>query len=630
MNKLLEMIRGLQRSDGGFDGWCGPAAKAFTPHRRQPTIFSTILILDCLQSVPDAGDICHQAAAYLKGQVGDHGAWNYWQQGTLQRQTEPYPDDLDDTALAFAAVSRQDKRWADGRRAGEFARLLVSAEQAPGGPYNTWLINTTQSPQWQDVDIAVNANIAYALAQQDVRLEALDAYLEQAILAGDPRSKYYEGDMAAWYFLSRAATQPTVPVLRERLTAVATSLPYGCLQVALYVSAALTAGVDRALLLPAVERLHKAVAQNRLPAEPFYVDPVYEGTQYFGGSSAITVAFVLQALSAYDRQQSAEIVCTRSQNLGLMPMVRKDAKLLGGTELKRDYVAAARSIVAAPHGPLVTAAASSVAISNRWQLVPADVRKLNLASLNGWIAYTAYDDILDGSDDLTKICQGNFAARLSQMNFLDIFDSYAQGRQLVHATFTAMDCANDWELRQTRRQVSNDSLRISRLPDYDNYRQLAARSSGHSLAALGVLCLHFGALDHPAITILKQFFVGYLIARQLNDDAHDWESDLTAGQLSAAVTLLLEDYGPLPHRIHVVNDLPALQQCFWRHTIDRLVALIREQLLLAREDLDALAKYMDITVFEAWLAELEQSTAQAITKRDEALDFMVGFGITDV
>ena len=90
----------------------------------------------------------------------------------------------------------------DGKALADIVKLLISAETAPGGPYQTWL-TPRKSNKWHDIDPAVNANVAYFLSLQDIALPALIQYVEDCIKHERYSSRYYFSPIPIAYFISR-------------------------------------------------------------------------------------------------------------------------------------------------------------------------------------------------------------------------------------------------------------------------------------------------------------------------------------------------------------------------------------------------------------------------------------------
>ena len=622
--RALNFLARQQQADGSFKAWASPTLKPFTPSKSQATIFPTILILDALRSVAGAEAIVAKAAGYIAAQVSSQTSWNYWEQASAARDSEPYPDDFDDTACALAAL-----RTTDPEQIGAFARLLVVSEVSAGGPYNTWLIDHHTYPQWHDVDVAVNANIGYILSQQGVQPSGLMRYLQDAIDNAFLQSKYYVGVAPTLYFLARWYEGPAKAQLQAQvIEACKHSNPASPLTNALLLSAASYLGISKSTISP--DTLLKEVKNDHWLAEALYVDPNYNGKQHFGGSAELTTALVLQALALHDTPR-AHVPLNQNNGVPIKgaARIRREALAYSSKDLRRRYTAVAHRVSQADVGQQIIMPATIIAEAGKWKLPRATLQNLNSASLNGWVAYTIYDDLMDGSGQLELLSIANVAHRRSYSQYCRALpDIYVFGKHVASA-FDTMDTANAWELKHARARVDRAVLRVKQLPDYNDLQQLADRSWGHSLAASGVVLSVFGDIRNACFIALQNFFTQFLIARQLHDDAHDWEEDLRLGQLSSVVTMLLLQYG-VTKKLNLDVALPDLRQHFWKQTISDVAELIYERLRRARQALAQCAAYMSIQELESWLRKLEDSTILAIKKRDETVAFMHGFGGSNV
>ena len=81
--------------------------------------------------------------------------------------------------------------------------VLTQLEIKEGGPYKTWLVKPTNITHWQDVDLAINSNIAYFLSLQKVKLPNITKLIEKAIINDKIISCYYPNQAPLLYFISR-------------------------------------------------------------------------------------------------------------------------------------------------------------------------------------------------------------------------------------------------------------------------------------------------------------------------------------------------------------------------------------------------------------------------------------------
>lgn len=164
---------------------------------------------------------------------------------------------------------------------------------------------------------------------------------------------------------------------------------------------------------------------------------------------------------------------------------------------------------------------------------------LAAANLYCWMSYTIYDHVIDGEPALEYLPLANEAMRLSLELYRSLCPKSHSVFSTIRTTFTDMDLANAWEMKYCRLTREGKSLIVTSLPTYYDYTILAKRSFGH---VLGPLIL--AARAHISVSELSHIHNGlghYLIARQLNDDMHDWQDDMRSGHCSPVVTHLLQE-----------------------------------------------------------------------------------------
>jgi hypothetical protein len=155
--------------------------------------------------------------------------------------------------------------------------------------------------------------------------------------------------------------------------------------------------------------------------------------------------------------------------------------------------------------------------------------ELGSAQIFGWAAYTAYDSILDHQMlnailPAANICNYFFSEYYNQTglkNFKRCFSRIVQG----------IEAANSWEQANARNPL--------KLPNYDENQILADRGMGHALGALAVIVNGGYSESTPEFEAVENFFRNYIIAKQLHDDACDWQEDLTANRISPIVAMVL-------------------------------------------------------------------------------------------
>lgn len=558
-----------------FTSQSSPNPQNWQPRYQYKTTFIPALILGCLTDIDETKELQSSLSQFLLKQKSATWSFNYWSRQSPEYNRIPYPEDLDDTACSLIALHSYNPVLVSPRALAGFVKTLVATEATVGGPYKTWL---SSRAGWQDIDCVVNANIAYAVALVSNRLPNLDRYINQAIISGECRSPYYSSDFAGWYFLARVCTQESQPHLASTIQAGCQKLPPSGLHTAL--------ALQSLCQLSAYPNLAEDLAQHLLqqqqadgswPAAAFCLDPKRNGKQYHAGSSPLTTALALQALTSfkgYSDQLSRAIgrraatAKTDSVHNLIVSQARASFSSLQ-PDLRQACQQALSSLLAADSKHQITLLPTwfSDSLASKPPTLPF-LAKLGLANLYGWMAYTIYDDFIDEEGQPKLVSVANVCLRQSLMTFQRALPSNADFQTTVLRTFDTIDGANSWEVAHCRS--------TKQLPNYGSLRKLAERSWGHSLTPLAILLATGHKADEPDVQAILTAFRHYLIARQLDDDAHDWKADLARGHMSYTVTDLLRCSG-----LHA-NDTTGLQRYFWQTYLSKHCHNVSQQIELGR------------------------------------------------
>ena len=197
---------------------------------------------------------------------------------------------------------------------------------------------------------------------------------------------------------------------------------------------------------------------------------------------------------------------------------------------------------------------------------------LGRANFYTWMAYTIYDDFIDQEGDPLKLPVANMAHR----NAVQLYNDYTQKateREITQHYFTEMDAANEWELTNARFAVTKQEVIITAIPDYKDGDILARRALGHILGPM----LISRSTSKLTNSQRDQIYIGlkhYLVARQINDDLHDWVDDLRRGHISFVVAHLLRvnDIPKGPHSNDEVAE--RLKESFWKTELITLATIV--------------------------------------------------------
>lgn len=606
-----------------------------TPSANSPNPFLLALILSCLME----GDLHgHEAQAkrladILRKEIAP-GSVNYWPRDSEEHRRTRYPDDLDVTSCVLAALHAHDPANVGTDVWAKVVNILTLQEEKEGGPYRTWLISLEDTESsWHEVDPVVNANVAFMLSTCGIRLEPLDAYLHETATLDIP-SSYYPTPFARGYFLARAAEgTPIAATLRETLEARKEHLETP-LDDALYVNALLRLGAPAESLVEEKARLEAAVLNgSAMQSYPLWIERI-TGTQVFSsGAPELTAALCLEALERLarvsEKQHSAppSVLAEQGQTYTSLVLSLAHARLKqAGPHLFKASLPAFQRVTHRSLSPFTTTFACDIAASFRvpHPLAAADILQLDLATLYGWNAYTIYDDVLDGEPDPERLSVANLCLR----ELTTIFETLLPDPSFsayIRRTMDLVDETNAWEVSCARHAIGNPPT----LPAYGAHEALAHRSWGAILAPQALLFAAGFGETSKEVTAMETFFLHFFIARQLNDDLHDWEEDLNTGQLTSVNARLLRE---APEEIQIYPTRPSslehLRRDFWRRVVPEVYREISQHIKKAEAALEELSPILDPALFLGWLRSVADAVEKTRTEQEETLAFLAAYAQT--
>lgn len=638
VSRGLDFLLACQEDDGSFVSYSSATRYPFRPATTYMTAFGPMLMLNALAVVEsaDAQTIRKRLATWLLSQKSPDWSYNYWDRATLAGARLSYPDDLDSTCCALIALHHYDSTLVDGDALGHVVKLLLATETQVGGPYKTWLVDENADPNWHDVDLAVNCNVAGFLRLVADPLPSLNALMEQAVATDTYRSPYYPTAYPVIYYMARAYPGPLRPKLARSLVRRQRESWWGSpLSTALAVSSLVQLG-ELGPCLSAVKRLLATQqADGSWSAEAFWIDPIIQGKKRYGGSAALTTALVLESLMRHQqalltntpsrarpvnnteatRLRKRIITAIQTELEGLNPALKKPAihaleHTFGHNE--------SNEIILLPH--LFNASL------HRPQLASSDAElHLGAANLYGWLAYTIYDDFLDDEGRPLLLSVANIAHRYSLKHFELALPKDTAYRNLVLATFDRIDGANAWELAYCRMLVSSTNITIGRLPHFSNTLGLADRSLGHTLPPLGVLAAAGIDLSGRAAISVQDALRHYLAARQLNDDLHDWEQDLRAGVITYVVAQILQAMKLPAGRYRFSHLLPKMRHQFWHHTLPDVCQTILGHTAQARQAARSSELLLDANIVQQLADKIETIVQHTSAEQTKAETFLAAY-----
>jgi hypothetical protein len=641
---LAAALLDMHLPDGLCPSFISTHAEGSENARPCASIFPTALTLSALAHA-GAPEIHQQFSNVciptLRAQAGPHGSWNYWKRGSLDAAMTPYPDDLDTTCCVLTALSEGHALSQDGKTLARAVTLLMANETMPGGPYRTWLVPPTADAAWQDVDPAVNANIGRFLHTQDVTLDGLVAYAGTCLTHGTPRSPYYPSDIPTLYFLSSWYRGPAMEAGRNRLTALQKSDgSWGTpVETAMAVTALIRWGITSLEVTRGVDILLATPPEQILKPFALCVNIRRPDCTEYLGSPAASAALCLEALAMIGDASvsvSTATVAETSQPPTLSDT--RHAAVIHQVEARITELPVSLQpvltdtltrVAHAPTGRQVTLLPFLIAEAfprdARASLTDTTLSHLATAALWGWMGYTLGDDLIDHETDARALPAINTCIRILTDLFLHALPPNEAFRLLFHRVMDGMEEANAWELAHWRLSPCPDGFFVPH-PLSERSDILAARSFGHALPAITLLC-HLGHdANSPSMKHLWDFFTHALIARQLDDDMHDWEEDLHNGQVSRVGADLLNAW-----MIHEKTDvlridrLPAIRTFFWETRAQNICALILSHADQAEKALRAIPAFEHPTPLLGLLATPRASATRALQEQERMSAFLATY-----
>ena len=196
IQKGVEFLDKTQKENGGFVCLTSIQFDNYKDAKKVPAIVSTNIVLSSLIHLKETDkvkEVKNKAAKFLLSQKSNHWSFNYWFRDSKEYKKIPYPDDLDDTFCALAALYEHNSKIFDGNVMGKIINMLTIAEEKEGGPYNMWL--TPRNPRatgekWHDIDLVVNSNVAFFLYLNNITLPKLNAFIEKSVDENDYEFPY--------------------------------------------------------------------------------------------------------------------------------------------------------------------------------------------------------------------------------------------------------------------------------------------------------------------------------------------------------------------------------------------------------------------------------------------------------
>lgn len=597
LEKIINNISKNQLDNGCFFDMAGG--------EELPSTLSTALVLNCLNNIrldnSEISKIKNKAAEFLLKQK--RSDWTY-------RFDVTKPTHLGLTFCVLSSLQAYDKKILSGADLAKILKLLTAAEIKEGGPY--------KDKYGAQVDLWANCQVANFLSFHDVSLPALYNLIEQAIDTNNFESAIFENINPVIYAISRVYNgEKKSEFINYLLDHYQQSDRLSAIFIA---SSLINLGYSGEVLKKIIASINMDII---IKTGDYKIPDLDNNFQSVYFSPALFWALYLEILAKQQNQTPSKITESKYFDKNLYEEITNLAKRKFASlppdlccELEKilDRVLhfdKIKEIVLLPYYMKVSLVETGKEISNEF------IKKLGLASLYLWLAYTIYDDFLDEEAKPINLSAANVCLRKMIIIYNEILPTNNNFRQFLSSLMDKVDSANAWEIANCREKVLDGKIIIKRIPDFENFIKLSDRSIAHALAAAAVFFLLGFNQESPEIKNLIEYFTQYLSARQLNDDAHDWEDDLKKGQINSAVAEIFKQIGI--GKIIDLNDegIKKLQLENWTEMVVKISKEVLNKIKMAKDAINQIGIIKDKTIFFKMLEPTEKAALRAIKEKKD-------------
>lgn len=248
---------------------------------------------------------------------------------------------------------------------------------------------------------------------------------------------------------------------------------------------------------------------------------------------------------------------------------------------------------------------------------------LSTANIFCWMAYTVYDDFFDNEGEICFLPAANVAHRQSLLLYQQVLALQQDFQGHIQRMYNTMDQANAWEMAHCRARVHEGQLSFAALPRYGSLQVISQRALGHVIGVFGIASVL--NINASQMELLQRSMHHFLVARQLNDDIHDWRVDVLRGQLSPVVSELLRAQQIYTGTVRLSELLPQLETYFWQTAHQKFCRTITWHSRRARRLLLQTKLLKDDSSFIE-LVKRPESIAQAgLVAHQKQKDFLTAF-----
>jgi len=513
----------------------------------------------------------------------------------LQEQLNPAwirDGDLFEVFLVFTAIWQYDQTSIVADYLVCAVQRLIRSEVVAGGPYRSH----------GTIEFAANLQIAQFARLVAKPLPGIDAFLKNVIAAGHHKATLTSSPYLLYLASSTSSQSEIVSYLKE--------------------CKAMSCGHRAVALATLKPRLFMTEQELQAICNKQHQAGWWKPEHFAGGDTSshiVMTAFVVSMLDIYKQRLPSPRMLALRQKQQAIAEVAKRQFTARAEPLRSSALAAVDKICRADVNFEVTLLPYffSQAVKDSLHFDSQQYTLLGAANVCSWIAYTIYDDFLDGEGVPAQLPVANVAMHASLDCFKATIPKQEKFQRYIIKVFAEMDEANAWEVHYCRFVVKENVVTVKQLPSYGKGGVLAARSFAHALGPIAVLSQNN---FHPSKNLhsIESAFRHYLIARQLCDDIHDWQDDLQAGLASYVVTAILRDMRLQPGTYNVPFLLAAMQKQFRHTTFTRVSLLALSHINKARQDFRKYESWQSSSGIDTLLDNLESSLIYSLDQHEKA------------
>lgn len=609
VNQYLVYLAKKQKANGSFSNLTSCDRKDFQCAYENDSVLSTSFIVLALAGCEEnlAQEITAKGVNFLLSQKNENWIFN---------------ENLNSTFCAILAINKLRPELITGDVLVKILGALTSHEIKEGGPYKTQRNNN-------EVNLATNAAVACFLADKKVELPELNKFINAALEKKNLNSYPYINHYPALYLLSLFYGK-TKSIIDHIILEQDKSGKWGNpLNTSLAVLSILNLGGNAEQVRKNVDYLAGCPLEEITRPHIFLTAKNKEGRSLFVISPSLVLAFYISALKKYLKKVSEGAKDKIKEKENILHEKIKAAAVKKTDDLQDDLKNQTQKALAeiiAKDGnkeiALLPYFFREALRANKNKISDGTIEKLGSANLFLWTAYSIYDDFLDDEGDPKLLSSANFCLREYVSTFKDLLP-YFEFQKLFSEIMNNLDSANAWEILNCRGKIAESKLLLEEFTKAYDYEKLAERSLAHGLGPIAILFFLGFHSNSEEVKNLISFFKYYLMARQMNDDAHDWEEDMKKGHLNSVLMWIIQDFNK--HEIDLEKDLSALQRNFWLKNIIRSSLEVIKNSELAGKYAKKLDNLIDPSFFEKLLAPVKNSAQKAIKEQREFLEFLENY-----